>query len=249
MSEEETAAEEKFRTGIPGLDTLLHGGFSKGRVILILGQPGAGKTILSSRFLYSGSTEQNQKGILIGMNEPQRRFIGEMKALGMDFPKLEQEGKFQYLDATEIRRIPETTKIGRIAVGGRELGLVNVLDMIQEAIAKFQPQRIVLDSISDLIFRFPNLEDRRPVILDMIEALQATGATTLITGELLATGEERSVQPEEYLAEGVILMHTLRKGVRTIQIVKMRGQNVDTHPRPFIINDQGIEVYATEEVY
>jgi circadian clock protein KaiC len=249
MSGETEQTEPQFRTGVSGLDTLLHGGFSKGRVILVLGQPGAGKTILCSKFLFYGATEQNQKGIFIGMNEPQRRFMGEMKNLGMDFGKLEQDGMFRYIDATDVRRIPETTRIGRIAVGGRELGVVNLLDTIQESISKFQPQRIVVDSISDLIFRFPNLEDRRPVILDMIEALQATGATTLITGELLATGEERVLQPEEFLAEGVILMHTLRKGVRTIQIVKMRGQNVDTHPRPFVINDQGIEVYATEEVY
>ena len=246
---ENSQGETRLGSGISGLDALLYGGYSKSRVILVLGEPGTGKTILCSRFLYHGATEENQRTIFIGMNEPQTRFIGEMRALGMDFPRLEKEEKFHYVDATEVRRIPERTKIGRIAVGGRELGLVNLLDTIQDAISKFQPQRIVVDSISDLIFRFPSIEDRRPVILDLVETLQASGATTLMTAELLATGEERELQPEEYLAEGVMLMKTLRKGIRTIQILKMRGQNVDTHPRPFMITGNGIEVYPSEELY
>ncbi len=244
-----TETEPKLGSGISGLDALLHGGFGKGRAILVLGGPGTGKTILCSRFLYHGATEENQRVIFIGMNEPQTRFFSEMRALGMDFPKLEKEEKFHYIDATEVRRIPETTKIGRIAVGGRELGLVNLLDVIQDAISKFQPQRIVVDSITDLVFRFPTLEDRRPVILDLVETLQSSGATCLMTSELLATGDERELQPEEYLAEGVMLMKTLRKGIRTIQILKMRGQNVDTQSRPYMIRDDGIEVLATEEVY
>ena len=103
--------------------------------------------------------------------------------------------------------------------------------------------------MSDLVFRFPDVEERRPVILDLIETLQSTSATSLLTSELLTTGEERLLQPEEYLAEGVVLLRTLRKGVRTIQILKMRGSKVDTHPRPYIIGGDGIEVYASEEVY
>ena len=79
--------------------------------------------------------------------------------------------------------------------------------------------------------------------------LAATGATCLITSELLSTSTERALQPEEYLAEGVILLRTQKKGLRTIQILKMRGSKVDIKPRPYAIRDNGIEVLATEEVY
>lgn len=241
-------AETKLSSGLPGLDTMLDGGFNKGRVVLVLGEPGTGKTIICSQFLHHGAT-QGENSMFIGMNEPKSRFMKEMLALGMDFAKLEGEGRFKYVDATEVRKIPETAKVGRIAVGGRELGLVNLLETIQSAIAKFEPERIALDSMSDLVFRFPTVEERRPVVLDMIETLQGTSATSLLTSELLSTGEERMLQPEEYLAEGVLLMRTLRKGVRTIQILKMRGSKVDTHPRPYVITGKGIEVLATEEVY
>ncbi len=139
--------------------------------------------------------------------------------------------------------------MGRIPVGGKELGLANLIELMQEGIEKLSPKRIVLDSISDLVFRFPRIEERRPAILDIVEALQSTGATCLLTSEILSTGENRRLQPEEYLAEGVIMLRIVRKGVRTIQISKMRGTKIDTAPRPFVIRDNGIEVLAREEVY
>jgi circadian clock protein KaiC len=244
MPDEET----KLSSGLPGLDVMLDGGFNKGRVILILGEPGTGKTIICSQWLHEGAAK-GENSMFIGMNEPKSRFLKEMLALGMDFAKLEGDGKFKYVDATDVRKIPEQAKVGRIAVGGRELGLVNLLETIQSTISKFEPVRIALDSMSDLVFRFPTVEERRPVVLDIVESLQSTSATSLLTSELLSTGEERLLQPEEYLAEGVLLMRTLRKGVRTIQILKMRGSKVDTHPRPYVITGKGLEVLATEEVY
>jgi circadian clock protein KaiC len=244
-----TTPDEKLGSGLPGLDSMLDGGFNRGRVVLVLGEPGTGKTIVCSQYLHFGASEKGERGMFIGMNEPKSRFLKEMLALGMDFAKLEAEGKFRYIDATEVRKIPEQARVGRIAVGGRELGLVNLLETIQDAIAKFEPSRIAVDSMSDLVFRFPSVEERRPVVLDLVETLQSTTATSLLTSELLSTGEERMLQPEEYLSEGVLLMRTLRKGVRTIQILKMRGSKVDTHPRPYVITGRGLEVLSTEEVY
>ncbi len=223
--------------------------FHKGKVILVLGEPGTGKTILSSQYLYSGASQRGEKGVYIGMNEPKLRFAAEMIGLGMDFSRLEKEGKFAYVDATEVRRIPEQARVGRIPVGGRELGLVNLIDLIQSGIEKLSPKRVVIDSISDLVFRFPKIEERRPAVLDIVEVLQSTGTTCLLTSELSSTGESRDLQPEEYLAEGVILLRMLRRGIRTIQVLKMRGSNTDSTPRPYVIKDSGIEVYATEEVY
>jgi circadian clock protein KaiC len=237
-------------SGIPGLDTFLSGGFSQGKVILVLGEPGTGKTIFVSQFLNWGSTQGNENSLFIGMNEPRSRFMAEMKGVGMDFAALEKNGRFAYIDATEVRRIPEQARVGRMHVEGKELGLVNLIDIIQEGKAKVSPNRIAVDSISDLAFRYPTVEERRPVILDLVESLQTTGATCLLTSEILSTGEDRAVQPEEYLAEGVILLRRLsRKGMRSIQVLKMRGQKVDTSPRPYTITDKGIQVYAGEEIY
>lgn len=239
----------KVQTGLPGLDKLLLGGFPQGKVVLVLGEPGTGKSILASQYLMWGLSKGHETTIFIGMNESKDRHIAEMKGLGMDFQPFEKDGSFGYIDATDIRRIPEQARVGRIPVGGRELGLVNLVDTIQEAFEKFSPKRIAIDSISDLVFRFPEVEQRRPVILDLVEALQSTGATCVMTSEVTSTGPERTLQPEEYLAEGVIQLKTLQKGVRSIQVLKMRGSRIDTKPRPYVIGEAGIDVLATEEIY
>jgi circadian clock protein KaiC len=243
------SAGAKVQSGLPGLDDLLLGGFPQGKVVLVLGEPGTGKSILASQYLMWGLSKGHENAIFIGMNESKDRYVAEMKGLGMDFQPYENGGSFGYIDATDIRRIPEQARVGRIPVGGRELGLVNLVDTIQEGFEKFAPKRIVIDSISDLVFRFPLVEQRRPVILDLVEALQSTNSTCVMTSEVTSTGPDRMLQPEEYLAEGVIQLKTLQKGVRSIQVLKMRGSKIDTKPRPYVIGESGIDVLATEEIY
>src|SRR5271157_3314321 len=177
-------AEDKLRSGLPGLDTMLDGGFNRGRVVLVLGEPGTGKTIGCSQYLHHGAAVEGQMGMFIGMNEPKSRMVKEMEALGMDFAKLEKDGLFHYIDATDVRKIPETAKVGRIAVGGRELGLVNLLDTIQDAIAKFDPVRIAVDLMADLVFPFPTMEKRPPMVLDLNEKLQTNFAKNLVNNEI-----------------------------------------------------------------
>src|SRR5437870_12347354 len=116
----------RVSSGISGLDTLLDGGFPEGKVVLVLGEPGTGKTIMVSQFLHNGVTGQGDKGVYIGLNEPKIRFTAEMMSLGMDFSKLEREGKFAYVDATEVRRIPEQPKVGTLAAAGGELGVADI---------------------------------------------------------------------------------------------------------------------------
>ena len=92
-------------TGIQGLDELVSGGFPKGRVILVAGGPGAGKTILASQFLYSGITEYNENGILISLDESKNHYYSEMLKFGWDFKKAEEENKFAFIDATRLSRV------------------------------------------------------------------------------------------------------------------------------------------------
>ena len=48
---------ERVKTGVPGLDEIISGGFPKGTITLISGPPGGGKTILCCQFLYKGVEE------------------------------------------------------------------------------------------------------------------------------------------------------------------------------------------------
>ena len=60
---------KKVRTGIPGLDELVDGGFPEGRVILVIGGPGTGKTIMCSQFLHKGIYENQENGVFVSLDE------------------------------------------------------------------------------------------------------------------------------------------------------------------------------------
>ena len=81
--------------------------------------------------------------------------------------------------------------------------------------------------------------------MNLIETLNDLGTTSLITLELRASGASRSLQLEEYLAQGVIILQTSKVGsslTKTIQIEKMRGVNHDDQPRPYKITSKGIVI-------
>lgn len=54
---------ERVKSGIPGLDEMLNGGIPKGRVILVVGGPGTGKTIFCTRFLINGIQQYGEPGL------------------------------------------------------------------------------------------------------------------------------------------------------------------------------------------
>ena len=77
-------------TGIQGLDKLVSGGFPEGRIILVVGGPGTGKTILASQFLYKGIYDFNENGVFISLDETKSHFYKEMQSFGWDFKKAEE---------------------------------------------------------------------------------------------------------------------------------------------------------------
>jgi KaiC/GvpD/RAD55 family RecA-like ATPase len=78
---------ERVSTGIDGLDQLLEGGFPKGRSVLITGEPGTGKTIMTLQFLADGLA-RGEKGIYVAADEDRltlssrrSRLVGTLKSL------------------------------------------------------------------------------------------------------------------------------------------------------------------------
>lgn len=251
----------KIETGISGLDTMLRGGFPEGRMILLMGGPGTGKTIFCSQFLHHGSANQDEKTVYISLDETKPHYLKEMSTLGWDFQKLEQDRKFTFIDASSIRRIPERSNVSGSDVAGKDLARATLIDniftifdgtrstSIERFVGDLGAQRVVLDSISGLLFRFAKAWEKRQAILDIIEALYNTGATCMITTEAKSMGEERQVQPEEYLCHGALFLQTLATGDRAVRILKMRGTDVDSVPRPYRIGETGIEVHPDRTIY
>jgi circadian clock protein KaiC len=244
------------RTGIEGLDELISGGFPRGRVILVLGGPGAGKTILASQFLYKGISEYNENGIFVSLDESQNNYFPEMMKFGWDFKKAEEEGKFLFVDATRLSRVAilkeKMLKEETSSLRGKQLQIDKLIEDLQAKIQQIGAKRVVLDTLASLFYRFMDPIERRTAGVDLIEALSDLGATAIVTTELSYLGLERNLMDEEFLVHGVIMMQTLFSGgttTRALQVEKMRGANVNPNLVPYTIDRNGIEIFPAMSLF
>src|SRR5256885_9013733 len=92
----------RMRTGIAGLDKMLHGGFVPGRPYIVSGPPGAGKTILAMQFLREG-LEGGERCLFVCLEEPPNELKINMRAFRWNLDDLD------VLDAnSDIRRFEPT---------------------------------------------------------------------------------------------------------------------------------------------
>jgi KaiC/GvpD/RAD55 family RecA-like ATPase len=232
------ASMERVPTGIPGLDEMLRGGLPQGRTVLLLGGPGAGKTILAVQFLVKGIYEHNENGVYVSLDESREELYAEMKAFGWRLEEAEKAGRLSFVDA-HPRRV-------------RRFDLDRLFSQIRREVKRVSAKRIVVDPLTSLVLVYPDVVRRREAILDIFSTLNELGTTNIATLELRARGVERGVHLEEYLANGVILLQRVRVGrtmTKIIEIEKMRGIEHDDQPRPYRITEMGIEVYSGETVF
>jgi circadian clock protein KaiC len=248
---------ERASSGVKGLDEVLGGGFPKARTILVVGSPGSGKTILAIQFLRAGAVG-GERSIYVTFDERPEQVKENVSAFGWDLDRLEAEGKMMFVDATPFRQA-RTTAGAREVRGGwpmydavPEVTLRGLVETVKRLAEEEGATRLAVDPITSLSVRYQSPVKRRRAMLMLFDALSSTGATCLVTSELRASMLSRRFQLEEYLSQGVVLLRTgIHEGnvIRGVQVEKMRGIAHDTQLRPYIISQNGIEVFAKDKVF
>ena len=248
---------DRVSTGIKGLDEVLRGGFPKSRTILVVGSPGSGKTTFAVQFLVGGANA-GEAGLYVSFDEKPERVKADLSSFGWNLDSLEQGGKLTFVDATPLKRPgqrfvePNIGSDNPVTLTLPELTLPSLVRTIRRIAAEEGTQRIVLDPITSLMLRYPEEVKRRRALLLFFDALESTGCSCIVTSELRTSELERQFQLEEYLSQGVVLLHTMvHEGnvVRGIQVEKMRGISHDDQLRPYQIGQTGIEVFPKDKVF
>ncbi|USS40708.1 AAA family ATPase [Thermococcus aggregans] len=224
------------RTGIDYFDEyILKDGFPDGSLILIAGEPGAGKTIFSATFLYNGATKFGEKGIYISLAETKSEFYESMRQLGMDFEELENKGLFKFMDFVTV---------------GKET-IDKEISLLIEEIAKFQPKRIVIDSIS-VFAQILGAEKTRVFLHTMLgRFIKAHNSTALLVAEKPVGTEKIGYGIEEFVVDGVVILRYESFGEvtrRVMEIPKMRRRSVEKSQYEYVITQKGIEFLAIPEL-
>ncbi|HZX20691.1 MAG TPA: ATPase domain-containing protein [archaeon] len=242
---------DRVATGVPGFDELVEGGFPEGRTILISGACGTGKTIFCTQYLYNGAKKYNEPGIYVTLDERPELIRQDMLRFGWDMRKLEEEKKLQIIDGSLAKiGIPSEEEFAMPATG---FDIDKLLLEIMRTVKKIGAKRLVIDSIPALGFNFESETEIRNAILKLSYLLMRIGVTTLMTSEM-AEGESKfgKYGIEEYVVDGVIVMHYMGIGTRsnrTIHVRKMRATKHSEELHPLQIGAKGITIKKVDEEY
>ena len=86
-SETQFSAIEKTPTGIKGFDEITGGGLPRNRTTLLMGTPGAGKTIFALEALVNGARISGDSGIFIAFEENARHIIENAATFGWELAR------------------------------------------------------------------------------------------------------------------------------------------------------------------
>lgn len=228
---------EKAKTGVAGLDDILNGGFAKGHVYLLEGSPGTGKTTLALQFLLEG-TRIGERGLYITLSETEEELRGGAVSHGWTL-----SDKLRVFELTPPESLLDEEQQQSLLYSS-DLELSETTKAIFAAIADGEPDRVVLDSLSEIrLLAQSSLRYRRQV-LAMKHYFARRGATVLMLDDLTAQVMDKTVHS---VAHGVIRLEELSPNYgaerRRMRIVKYRGQSFRGGYHDFNIVTGGIKVF------
>lgn len=222
---------ERVKTGIPGLDEMLAGGFFASSVNLVEGAPGTGKSTLGLQFIYNGAVKFGEPGLFITFEQFPEQYYKDAENFGWDFRKLEKEGMLRI-----IMTSPEILR----------LDLERVSGMIEEAVMEMGARRIVIDSITHFERLASDPVELRNLEYSFVNALKRLELTAILTRESpVLLGGETGTYPLSYIVDSYILLRYVEIDSRiykAILVLKFRGSDHAKDIRRFEITSKGIEV-------
>ncbi|MEM3703344.1 MAG: ATPase domain-containing protein [Candidatus Bathyarchaeia archaeon] len=224
-------------SGVEGLDVVLGGGFPRGSLIVLAGCPGVGKTVFSAQFLYRGCLNYGDKGVYVSFAESKDVFYENMGGFGFNFKKIEESGKFRFLDLLTVKD------------EGVSAGIEYILKELVEVGAK----RLVIDSFSALAQAFKELHEARVFLHTVIGKIcRLQGCTTLVISENPCESQNNGMTfgIEGFVADGIIRLKRgclERRPLRELEIFKMRGVPVPETRLVFTLKD-GFKAFSSFKV-
>lgn len=228
---------EKAATGIDGLDNITSGGLTRGRLFLVEGSPGTGKTTIATQFLLAGA-EAGERCLYVTLSETEEELRESVASHGWDFN--EKVEVFELSPPEEL--LNEEQQQSLLYSSDLELG--ETTKRVFEAFEKTRPHRIVLDSLSEIRLLAQSSLRYRRQILALKHYFARHRTTVLMLDDLTADVLDKTVHS---VAHGVIRLEELSPNYgserRRLRVLKYRGQAFRGGYHDFLIEKGGIRVF------
>lgn len=231
-----TRGGQRFGTGIEGLDAIMWGGLIPGRLYLLDGDPGAGKTTLALQYLLEGLAH-GDRCLYVTLSETHEELAAGARSHGWSLDGIEVVELVA--NAEDLDGESDLTMLSP-----SEVELTETTRKVLEAVERFKPARMVFDSLSELRLLAQNSLRYRRQILALKQFFVGRDCTVLLLDDRTAEGPDLQLHS---IAHGVISLEfkapDYGKVRRELQVLKFRGSDFASGFHDFDIRADGIEVF------
>ncbi len=230
MSGANSTGLKRVPTGVPGLDTILGGGFLQGGVYIIQGTPGTGKTTLANQICFNHAAHGGQAlytTLLAEYHDRMRQHLGSMSF----FDEARIPDQVSYLNG-----------FGTLKADGYPV----LRDLLRREITKHKATVLILDGFATAQRKAAEEQDFN----EFVHELQAIAIATDCTMFLLSSAMGVKETPEYTIVDGIVELSDQLLGwsaESTLQVVKLRGTDCLRGRHAFRITGDGLVVYPRIE--
>lgn len=233
-----TDADPRISTGTEGLDIILRGGLTPGRIYLLEGAPGSGKTTMGLQFLLAG-VAAGERCLYVTLSETSEELEAVVRS---------HRWTLDGVDLFELSSAEEVLGDGRhqTVLHPWEVELGATVDLIIKRVEEVQPTRLVFDSLSELRLLAQDALRYRRQVLALKQYFAGRNITVILADDLTGEHGERDAHLHS-ICHGVVTLErrTLQFGAarRQIEVQKMRGIEFTAGFHDVVIERGGLRVF------
>jgi circadian clock protein KaiC len=217
-------------TGIPGLDTILNGGFLEGGVYIVQGTPGTGKTTLANQVCFNHAAHGGRALYATLLAEYHGRMMQHLG--GMSF--------------YDVSKIPDQVKYINGFGTLRADGYSALRDLLRREVTAHQATILILDGFATAQRRLPEEHDFNEFVHELQGIAIATGCTMFLLSSAMGVRDT----PEYTIVDGIVELSDQLIGwasESTLQVIKLRGTGYLRGRHAFRITSDGLVAYPRIE--
>lgn len=227
----------KAATGILGFDEISRGGLPRNRTSLVMGGPGAGKTVFALQALVNAARERKQPGIFVAFEEGPDAIFANAATFGWGLPALAKRALF-FLDA---RLSPTVVQSGDFDLSG-------MLAILEAKKRELGAGWVVFDGIDVLLALLQSPAAEMREIYRLRDWLARNDLTAIITAKIDGDNSGPvSYGFMQFMVDCVIRFDRRLDqeiSVRRLEITKYRGSDFAPGEFPLSFGPQGMDVAA-----
>ncbi len=226
----------RLQTGVEGLDDILGGGLPAGQMYLLEGNPGTGKTTIAMQFVLAGHAA-GQKSLYITLSEPKTELIASAESHGLDFTVI-----------PIVEFVPDEATLSPdsqyTVFHPSTVELADTVQRLIREIEELRPERVVIDSLSELRLLAADKMRYRRQLLALKQYFSQRSTTVLLLDDRTSEGDDLQLQS---IAHGVLFLEKVGRnfGVsrRRAEILKLRGSAYREGFHDYTIEKGGVVIY------